>query len=360
MNSRDRVIRTLEHGKADRVPIAEMWIDPKIVRVLMDSDDGNDLADHLDMDMVTVPTMVYGDDEKEWVDRDAERPVFRDKWGALMMVNEEAIPVPTTPARIETAADLANYTPPDPADSPVIGKIRRLKEKYPNGERAIAVVGESGWAPAVFMRGGLEHLLLDFALRPDFVKDLMTIGTDYYAELLPMAIRAGADLCFLGDDYSDKNGPMMSPKQFEEIILPCDARVVSSIKKAGGYVIKHTDGDIRKIMDALVGTGLDCLGPLEDVPGMELDAILDRYPGRISVMGNVRVDLLARGTEEQVIAETRRLLETVSAKGGHIMSSGNTIATSVNPRNFLAMVRTTKRFGTYPIDPEALLADADI
>ena len=35
---------------------------------------------------------------------------------------------------------------------------------------------EAGWAPAVFLRGGLENLFLDLALRPQFAKDLMGIG----------------------------------------------------------------------------------------------------------------------------------------------------------------------------------------
>jgi len=33
-----------------------------------------------------------------------------------------------------------------------------------------------------------------------------------------------------------------------------------------------------------VGAGLDCPGPLEAAPGMELACVLDRYPGRIAVM----------------------------------------------------------------------------
>ena len=84
---------------------------------------------------------------------------------------------------------------------------------------------------------------------------------------------------------------------------------------------KHTDGDIRKIMDMLIGTELDALGPLEDVPGMELDAILDKYPGKISVMGNLNLDLLSRGTEEEVVAATLHLLRTVSTKGCHILTT---------------------------------------
>jgi uroporphyrinogen decarboxylase len=231
----------------------------------------------------------------------------------------------------------------------VIDKIRRLKLRYPRGEKAICCVGESGWAPAVYLRGGLENLLLDFGLRPEFVKDLLKIGTEYYRELYRLVAAAGADLVLLGDDYSDKNGPMMSPRQFNELILPCDAAVVAAAKGAGLYAIKHTDGDIRKIMDSLVGTGVDCLGPLEPVPGMELRPILERYPGRIAVMGNISIDLLSRGSVEQVVAEVRRTLTAVSAHGPHIMSSANTITSSVRPENYLALVNTTRQFGRYPL-----------
>jgi uroporphyrinogen decarboxylase len=346
MTSRERLLATLAHQPVDRVPIAEMWIDPVIVKALAPgATDANDLVEYLDLDMVTVPTMIYGPDEVEWVDRD--RGIFRDKWGATQHLTQEAIPVPTLPARIETEEDLAAYVPPDPTKSPVIEKIRRLRERFP--DKAVTVVGESGWAPAVFLRGGLEHLFMDLALRPAFAKELMGIGAAYYAELFPLTIAAGADVICLGDDYSDNTGPMMSPAMFDEIILPHDAMVVAAIKQAGAFCIKHTDGDIRKIMDQLVNTGLDALGPLQNVPGMELDGILRRYPGRIAVMGNIDVDLLARGSVADVVAATKRLLREVSTVGSHIMSSGNTIASCVRPENYLAMVRTTQEFGVYPI-----------
>ncbi len=355
MNSRERMAAVLEHRVPDRVPLGELWIDPAVARAICPGEDANGLADEIGLDVVAVATMIYEDHEVEWVDR--QKRIFRDKWGALQIGRHDGVPVPAKPPRIETPEDLASYRPPHPADSPVLEKIRRLKQRYPNGEKAICCVGESGWAPAVFLRGGLENLLLDFGLRPAFVRDLMKIGTEYYCELFPLAVAAGADIVMLGDDYSDKNGPMMSPRQFDELILPCDAAVVAAIKNAGAYCIKHTDGDIRKIMDQLVSTGIDCLGPLEPVPGMELAPILQRYPGKIAVMGNISIDLLSRGSVDDVIRQTKRTLATVSAIGPHIMSSANTITGSVKPENYLALVRTTQEFGRYPIDTEGLLAE---
>jgi len=361
LNSRERMIAVLEHRQADRVPLAELWIDQSVVDVMLPGAGAgagatpNDLVEHLGTDVVTVATMIYEPHEVEWVDLDQR--IFKDKWGALQRLTHDAIPISVMPPRIEDAGDLAKYTPPNPADSPVLEKVRKLKQRYPNGEKAIMVVGESGWAPAVYLRGGLENLLMDIATEPGFFKDLLSIGADYYSELYPLAIEAGADIILLGDDYADKNSTMMSPTHYTDLILPADAQVVAAIKNAGstgGYCIKHTDGNINGIMDQLVSTGIDALGPLEPVADMELDRILDRYSGKIAVMGNVPIDMLSRGTPEQVIAETKRLLATVSAVGPHIMSSANTIAASVKPENYMAMIETTMQFGTYPIDTARL------
>lgn len=82
MTSRERMLATLAHQPVDRVAVAEMWIDPVVVRALApQADDANDLAEFLGLDMVTVPTMIYGPEEIEWVDR--EKGLFRDKWGEI-------------------------------------------------------------------------------------------------------------------------------------------------------------------------------------------------------------------------------------------------------------------------------------
>ena len=350
MTSRERVLTALRHEKPDRVPLMELWIDPKVVQALLPGGTSNDVAVELGMDVVTVATMVYRDDEVEWVDR--EQGLFRDKWGALQTKTAEAIPIPTRPSVIDSEADLAAYTPPDPRDSPILPEIRALREKHP--DKAVAVVGEGGWATAVWIRSGLENVFLDMALRPDFLRGVLQIGIDYYAELFRLALAAGADTILMGDDYAGKTGTMMSPKQFEELILPGDAAVVDAIKKAGGTCIKHSDGDLWSILDRIVGTGIDMLGPLEPNCGMDLAAVWERYEGKVSVMGNVDVDLLSRGSREDVIAVTKDLLARASVNGGHIMSSGNSISSSVSPDNFVAMVETTREFGTYPIDLDAL------
>ena len=51
MTSRERMLAALSHRHADRVPVAEMWIDRAIARsIAPDSRDSNDLAGFLGLD----------------------------------------------------------------------------------------------------------------------------------------------------------------------------------------------------------------------------------------------------------------------------------------------------------------------
>jgi uroporphyrinogen decarboxylase len=61
------------------------------------------------------------------------------------------------------------------------------------------------------------------------------------------------------------------------------------------------------------------------------------------------VDLLCRGSAGDVRQITRALIDAVSPGGGHILSSGNSITSAVEPQNFRVMVETAHEHGRYPL-----------
>jgi uroporphyrinogen decarboxylase len=191
-------------------------------------------------------------------------------------------------------------------------------------------------------------LMMDYAERPDFVKRIAKIGVDYHVELYRKLIGEGAEVIFLGDDYAGKSGPFMSPAHFAEFILPGLTTVVQEIKNAGAYVIKHCDGNVWPIIDMLISTGIDMFGPLEPAY-MKLDEVRKYTDGKVGVFGNVDVDLLSIGTPEDIRACVKELINRVSPLKGHIVSSGNSISSSVKGENLMAMIKATKDFGKYPI-----------
>lgn len=339
MTSRERIFAALEGRAPDRAPVAELAIDPKVLDAIAPGMSYEDFIDHVDMDMAACLTMADDPDRVNWVD--SEKGTWRDKWGALQIRTFDIISVVTGPPRIETEADLDAYEPPDPRQATVLEYARRLVKRF-KGTRAIAVVGEGTFAPSQYLRAGLENLLIDYIERPQFVKKLAAIGLDYHVELYRRLIAEGVEVVVLGDDYAGKHGTFMSPAHFEEFILPGLRTLAREIRAAGAYCIKHSDGDLWGIMEMLTSAGFDMLGPLEPAY-MPLDEVRKYSGGRVGVMGNVDVDLLSRGSVDEVRAATRDLLTRMRPLGGHILSSGNTISSSVRPENFMAMLDEARR-----------------
>ena len=243
---------------------------------------------------------------------------------------------------------LKTTPPPNPFDAAVIGYAKKLVKRF-KGKRAIAVVGEASFAPVLNMRASFENMFIDYIVRPELIKKMAKIATDYHIELYRKLFSEGIEIVILGDDYAGKNGPFMLPQHFSEFILPGLTTVVKEIKQLGGYVIKHCDGDFWPILDMILSTGIDMLGPLEPAY-MKLDKIR-KYNNKIGVVGNVDVGLLSVGSTNQVKTATVGLIKRVSPLGKHILSSGNSISSSVKGENFMVMLDTAKTFGKYPIQP---------
>jgi len=342
MTSKERVFAALEGRMPDRVSTMEMVVDQKVIQAIHPGVSYYDFIEEIGFDVVCVG-MSTDTSKIEWINED--KKIFKGKWGETRAFTTEVKAVPIPPYPIQTEDDLKSYTPPDPNDPGALGDLREVVKRF-KGKKAIAWVGGGVFAPQQYLRG-VEELLMDYALNPQLVKKLAKIGEEYYIELHRRVIKEGVDIVILGDDYAGKTGPMMSPAHFESFIFPGLTAIVKEIKKADTYCIKHTDGNIWKIIDMIIKTGVDAIGPVEIGAGMELDKIKEKYD--ICVVGNVDIDLLSRGTVEEVIEATKECIKKGASRGGHILSSANSIISAVNPDNFLAMVNTAKEFGNYPI-----------
>jgi uroporphyrinogen decarboxylase len=336
MTPRDRLLTALDRGTPDRLPVMEMAIDPRVVRGA-GAADYFDLVERMDLDGVAANQVVYQIGIRGALLRHAR--TWTDPWGVPKRVMGELLPYAVSHP-VRTMADLDRLRPPDPRRDPVLAAVRETARRV-RGRRAVAVVATADFS-ASWNLCGMERLLTSFIDEPAFARRIGEMVLAYHLAFARLAVREGADVVILSDDYAHKTGPLMSPAQFREFVLPLLSEAVRSARAAGARCVKHTDGDVRAILDDIVGTGVDAVGPLEPAAGMDLGEVRCRYGMRVAVVGNLDVDLLCRGSVEEVRGATRTLVASVPGGSGHVLSSGNTVTSAVRPENFVAMVTAAR------------------
>ena len=345
MNSRERVIAALERREPDRVPVVEWVIDPRVMEGIFPGCTYLEFVEWMELDAAGPNTAYDFSTGTEWIDCD--KRIIRDKWGVIRQFTSEMVAYPLE-GPIKTLADAKAYRAPDPWAEGALGILPDVVDRF-KGEKAIVWFGHDAFINPCYLHG-MENVLMDYLIDPALSKALVEISVEWEAEMAQRAIRAGAEIVVLGDDYAWKAGPLMSPAHFEEFILLGLRRVVEAIKQEGGYCVKHTDGDIYPLLDMIMESSIDAINPLEPVVGMDIGDVKRRYGDRVCVIGNIDCgELLSRGSADEVERAVRACITAAAPGGGHILSSSNSIHSSVKPENYRTMVEAGKRYGHYPI-----------
>ncbi len=345
MNSRERVFAALERREPDRVPLFESLIDVRVIEGVLPGGTYEDIVEHLEIDCIGLNRSSWDKTTITFVNE--AKGLFRDRWGVIRALGPEAVPYPIEPA-IRTPDDLKTYAPPDPSDPAIYGHLPQLVAKH-KGRRAICFTGRDAYFDPAHVRG-VENFLMDMVLNPRLVHEIIDICLQYDMEVVRRAIKLGVDVVVFGDDYADKNSSLMSPRHFREFILPGLKKAIKNAHDHGAYVIKHTDGNIWGLMDMILEAEPDGLHPLEPVAGMELGKVKALYGDRVCLVGNVDCGaLLSWGTPAEVRREVERCILAAGRGGGYMLSSSNSIHSSVKPQNLVAMAEACREFGLYPI-----------
>jgi len=337
MNSTERVHTALRLGQPDRVPILEFAVDEKVARAAVPGcRDVADCMDRLDMDGVSCGAQF------ETISQNADGS-YTDEWGVSYMPGVEMVSHPIR-GPIATMADARAYHPPDPTAPHRLGNLPDLVGRY-KGRRAICFHHRAAFMWSAYLMG-LDNLLMNLLAEPDLVELTMRKVLQANMEVVRRAIRAGAEVIILGDDYAGNNGPMMSPEHFRHFILPSLTKMITMIHEEGALCIKHSDGDLYLLLDMLVSAEPDGINPIEPVAGMELKRVKQLIGHQVCLIGNIDcARLLPFGKPDEVRASVRQAIQDAASGGGYILSSSNSIHSSCHPQNFMAMIRACHEFG---------------
>lgn len=190
------------------------------------------------------------------------------------------------------------------------GRNKKLKENY------------------LVFGGGLSLFERLQALRPmdDVLVDLYTQDenflllldrlTDYMLGLAKYLVGIGAEVIMCGDDWGIQTGPIISPEVFREIFRPRYEKLFSIVKKAGCRIFFHSCGSLGQIFDELADLGIDGIWHQVNRFAENEFAQKCRTHNITAFIHPDRQHLIPLGTPQEIHAQIKRYAEIYHKLGG--------------------------------------------
>ncbi len=345
MTSRERMCKAIQREVPDRIPTFEYAIDRKVVEQICPGGEYADVVEELDLDGITAWEPSMGGYAKGLKTR-TPGELFVDEWGVTRKATPEMSAFPLEEGvPIRTKSDLANYCPPDPNSPHRYSVLLEYLERFKG--RKLVTYNITDMFETTKCLLGFQNFLVSVDEDPGLLIGAYEMVTDWIIEVARKAVDLGADMVIINGDLGFKTGTFIHPRVLAEIHMPRLHAVAEVIKDRRAYVFYHTHGNIWRVLDAIVGTGVDVIHPLAPEDQMDIGIVKKIFGSRVAVAGNISTDLLSRGSPQEVESATRWTIEETAAGGGYILMAAASIHSGVKPQNYRTMVEAARRYGSY-------------
>jgi uroporphyrinogen decarboxylase len=197
------------------------------------------------------------------------------------------------------------------------GRWARRVAQWKTAEHPLILQGPSLVGDLV-LNLGLDNYAVKLYDDREMIAQVMDARVDLAIRILDKAVReVDFDFLFIWEDMAFRNGPMVGPAIFEELIVPRYRRLTDWYRSRGGQIVAlDSDGDVRKLIPGWIKGGITHLWPLEPFAGMDVVAVRRQYGQALSLRGGIDKFVVAKG-KEAIDRELDRIWPVVQ-DGGYI------------------------------------------
>lgn len=369
MNSRERVLKAINHEEPDMVPIdlgatentsiariayqnlrthLGLGIDPNpyIINRQMDSVfPKDDLLELYKVDFRPIrPSPEYKPKIKEM-----EGDSFYDEMGIKWKKASYYYDMVENPFRHLTLEEILTVKWEDPQVPARKAGLRDQAIRICNETDYAGVVGHIMWGP--FELGcalrGYERFLMDLVEDQGLAEKLMDKCLDYaiaFWEVYLDEVGEYVQVTAQGDDLGMQTRTIISPNMYRKFIKPRHKKLFSFIRsKTKAHIFLHSCGSVYSLIPDLIETGVEILSPVQiTAANMEPERLKKEFGKDITFWGG-GVDtqqVLPKGTIQEIKDQVNRIFDIMAPGGGFIFVPVHNIQSDISPERIDAVYQT--------------------
>lgn len=354
MTSRERVLRTFNHEKADRVPI-DFFANAEILRrtaaALGVPADRDSVNDALGVDFKGIMPAYIG--KPLFQDPPAGRRVHPLTGAITRWVANGAggywdyCDFPLADADDEV---IANWPVPDPDDFDYDGMLEQCRA-YRHKAIYMGHPGISDVMNNTGMIRGMENIYMDLALETESVMTLLDRRMKAELAMFERALdKCGeyVDLIWTGEDLGTQRSPLISLTMFREQIRPRHQPLIDLATSFGKPVMIHCCGSSSWAFEDFIEMGIRAVDTLQpEAANMAPAELADRFGSRLAFHGCISTAALADWTPEETAQAVCDTLEIMMPHYGYCLAPTHYLQDNTPVENVLAMYRTAHTAGVY-------------
>ena len=264
MNSRERVLATIQHRPTDRMPVYG-WTKANLEQPISEAFGSIDaFEDHYEFDLVHL----FGGPgpHPEAYSRPSES-------SAPSILPQDYLDV-----ALNDPNDQAAY-------QDLVDQIA-----HHQGERGRFVYVQT---PGIFecLNGvfGIENHLLYLAMYPDELAQVYQRQAEWNRTFAMNCIDLGVDMVHVSDDWGGQRGLLFSPRTWWKLIYPNHEVTCRAVQARGVPISMHSDGNINAVLDGVIKLGYQVVHPWQESAGMSLENFKANYRQNFTIMGGLDI-----------------------------------------------------------------------
>lgn len=303
MNSRERVIKTLNFEEVDRLP-RTLWTLPGIT--MFRKQELNEVLEKFEGDIGS-PEVRYGIGKRCKGDPTMTSH-YTDAWGSVWHVGQPGVVGEVKEFPLPDWSYLDKYKLPwellKEADFSQVNRSCVESDKF-----ILAGTETRPFERMQFLRGS-ENLYMDLAYGEKEVYKLRDMLHDFYLREMELWSNTDVDGVSFMDDWGSQKSLLISPTMWREFFKPLYKDYCDILHSKGKYVFFHSDGNIESIYPDLIEIGVNAIN--SQLFCMDIERLGSQYAGKIAFWGEIdRQNILPFGTTDDVKRAVKRVAEAL-------------------------------------------------